>query len=845
MDTSAFWIIVLALWIWVLQNRIKELEKRVQSLLSRQDAQASLAPQETSAIEVHRELPKPETSVTERKSETDRVQEESAVAAFKDAHAQEAFKEPSLLFGWLTRYFGGGNLLVRIGGVILFFGLAFLVKYAAAHIEVSIGVRLVLIALFGMALCIIGWRLRQREGAYGQILQGVGVAVLYLVVYAAAKFYMLLSLNLSFALMFGIVVFGSILAIMQKSQPLALFSTAGGFLAPILASSGAGSHVILFGYYLLLNFGILLMAWQYSWRVLNLTGFLFTFVIATAWGVLQYQSALFETTEPFLLLYFVMYIVITVLFAQKGKRDRIDTMLLFGLPAVVFPLQTALVSHITDGAGWSAVGFGLFYLVLGVFLKKRVENRLLTESFYGIGILFLTLSIPYFFEANITAALWAMEASAAICLSLKQSHVWGRYAAEVLLVIAMLLYLQSAAHQPLSLSLYLGYLLITIALFVSGALLHVHRKSLQKDHQVPELFLLLSFLVWMGSVYRVAEVWTHVRTMHIMTLGVTAGSILFYLAQMRVKWKILVEALQVTLPLGALFFLASLSDADYFDPFIGIGTWVFVSLFLWQGYLLYRFAETWHLAGKLHVLSLWFGTGVLSLALYSYAMMHLGGGVVAWMLVASVPLLMSWLLLQRVGFAGRLAPYKESYQKTGVGGLLVFLFLWEIALLRFSLTETGVPYLPLLNPLDLMQAAVLWLLFLWSLHFLREHFWQKLLAFFALILLSTIFARAVHYYADVPYTIPALWHSLYFQTGVSILWSLTAFVLMYLSKRYGSRLFWMSGFALLGLVVVKLFFVEMAQSGTVERIVSFLAVGVLLLLIGYFVPLPPNAEDDE
>jgi uncharacterized membrane protein len=54
----------------------------------------------------------------------------------------------------------------------------------------------------------------------------------------------------------------------------------------------------------------------------------------------------------------------------------------------------------------------------------------------------------------------------------------------------------------------------------------------------------------------------------------------------------------------------------------------------------------------------------------------------------------------------------------------------------------------------------------------------------------------------------------------------------------------MAGFGLLIVVVLKLFFVELAHSGTIERIISFMVVGTILLLIGYFVPMPPSKEEE-
>ncbi|MBL3921596.1 DUF2339 domain-containing protein, partial [Bacteroides thetaiotaomicron] len=84
--------------------------------------------------------------------------------------------------------------------------------------------------------------------------------------------------------------------------------SAGGFLAPVLLSTGQGNHVALFSYYALLNAGIFAIAWFKAWRPLNLLGFVFTFTIGSAWGVTAYRPALFASTEPFLILFFLMYV---------------------------------------------------------------------------------------------------------------------------------------------------------------------------------------------------------------------------------------------------------------------------------------------------------------------------------------------------------------------------------------------------------------------------------------------------------------------------------------------------------------------------------------------------------
>ena len=169
------------------------------------------------------------------------------------------------IFAWFTR----GNPVVRIGIVILFFGISFLVKYAADRNVLPIELRLAGIALAAVAVLIVGWRLRERPGAYGLVLQGGAVAALYLTVFGAIKLYQLLPGGLAFVLMVALVSLSGALAVLQNARSLALFGAAGGFITPILLSSGGGSHVMLFSYYALLNAGILGIAWFKSWRILN------------------------------------------------------------------------------------------------------------------------------------------------------------------------------------------------------------------------------------------------------------------------------------------------------------------------------------------------------------------------------------------------------------------------------------------------------------------------------------------------------------------------------------------------------------------------------------------------
>src|SRR6185436_6152821 len=95
--------------------------------------------------------------------------------------------------------------------------------------------------------------------------------------------------------------------------------------------------------------------------------------------------------------------------------------------------------------------------------------------------------------------------------------------------------------------------------------------------------------------------------------------------------------------------------------------------------------------------------------------------------------------------------------------------------------------------------------------------------------------RALHHFGEVPYTLDAMLASMLARAAVSIFWTSLAFALLVVAARVGARVIWLTGSGLLGVVVIKLFLIDLSSTGTVARIVSFVGVGVLLLIIGYVV----------
>jgi uncharacterized membrane protein len=158
------------------------------------------------------------------------------------------------------------------------------------------------------------------------------------------------------------------------------------------------------------------------------------------------------------------------------------------------------------------------------------------------------------------------------------------------------------------------------------------------------------------------------------------------------------------------------------------------------------------------------------------------------------------------------------------------------------------PYLPLLNPIDIMQWLVFGVLAMWLLRCKDEwpeFVWPNTLILAAaggsiFVWLNAVLLRTLHHTQHIPYQIDALADSMLVQMSLTIFWTLIALALMLTATRRVERILWLVGAALLSVVVIKLFMFDLSRISGIERIVAFIGVGILLLLIGYFSPLPPR-----
>jgi uncharacterized membrane protein len=752
---------------------------------------------------------------------------------------------------WITRLLSG-NLLAKAGVVLLFFGAASGLKMAADYGLFPPAVRLLMAALAGAALIAFGHnRARQSvQQAFGFAVQGGGFALLYLSLYFAFSRYGYIGATPAFA---GFALLGmgcALLAMRQDSPALAWLGLAGAFFAPALASSGGNQYQILFGHFLLLDVFIVWISSRTGWRSLNLLGFFLTTLFGFAWALARYSVAFRPDIEAFLLAFFVLYTLAPALLAhyrQPASRSWLDGTLLFGVPAVAAMVQGAL-GYERDYLALTALLAGLYYLGLAA-LTRRSDNPVLPRAFVALAITCLTVAVPLYFGASVTAVFWALEGAAVLAFGLHQQRQLAVLAGTAIQVLAAMRLLD--AHSFLQGgTLFLNDFFpgaLTLALAGGFSAWRWHRHDGQPFTQL--LALGWAVVWWLLAGWNEAS--TQLATGHLygaVLFWMSAGALALEALAARLGWTAGRYAATALWPAALLAMLAATGSSGH-----PLASWMAFSLplALVTAYgILYR-----QQAGGLVE---WLKTRHLALFWMLMLAAVLEAGWQAEQFAPAVPL-WSPVAILAVLCLGLLALRQlQQRQRWPVAGLdtlydlvapapLAAGLVLGVALLNLNFSGSwNLPYLPLLNPLDLISLIALACLWRrwntpgWQQH--TGHTGLALLSGLGLLWLTALWARITHHFLDVALTSEALRHSELFQAGVSLLWTAVAIAAMLLGSRRHMRQIWFAGVGLLGIVGFKLLFLDLGQASLAIRTATLLGMGGLILIAGYFAPAPPRNE---
>ncbi|MGO2305298.1 MAG: DUF2339 domain-containing protein [Providencia sp.] len=764
-------------------------------------------------------------------------------------------------FNWLVK----GNPLAKVGILLLFLGVAYLLNYTVQNDIISPQIRLLLSTVGCLALLGTGWWLRNKKELFGLILQGGAIGCLYITVFAAFKLYTMLPYAMTFVFMLLICAASIMLALLQRTISLAILASIGGYLAPILLSTGGGNHIILFSYYLMLSGAILIISLWQAWRPLNLVGMFMTYGVAILWGLTNYQAEYYLSCQLFIIANLIIFNALTQLFAIRFDHSQqlvVDNTLLFVPPFISIALQYFISEGIGLLPAFVALLLGCLYLIAGLHIHKRYKNagKNMALGNIIIGSGFITLAIPLALTFEWTSIIWSMEGLLILWFGLQQNQKKMTLIGSLLIVVSAITLLSDYPYLYWTRSSIYMVPVLLVACFCAGGLFHSRRKQESHFDVLSYGFLILGLIVWACWVPMITDIlsWSGESEGFIIMALVVISVWIWRSYAIKIDWVPLLLC-QSFLWLVGYYYLALNFIYDENPMGLGEGSLIW-PVILGSSILFvihaYKVRNIW-MQRVLHGANFWLILTFIATQVNWFVEilpwgMHELGYFFYVMAITLTTLVLYWLQ------QNRLSPMRRHgliYWYSFLPVMVVLIILSYCANLEDGKLMFW-NYIPLINPLDeagLFSIAAILLMhrgFAQKLKKVTEYdIWIMrglVVATAALSVLwfNGILIRATADFADLNWNFYVLYHSRLVQTVLSISWALAALVCMVIAAVKRNRIWWFSGAGIFACVIVKLFLIDIYGQDGISRAISFIVVALLILIVGYFSPLPPKVDHD-
>jgi uncharacterized membrane protein len=360
--------------------------------------------------------------------------------------------EPDKKVGTLTLEQRIGTRWILIAGVIaVIVGAGFFVKYAYDNEWIGPTGRVVIVAIAGLIALAAGEVTRRR--GYGIVAKGVtamGFVLLYMAVFGAYWYYKLFdSQTPAFVLAVLVTAAAMLYAVSLNEVLMAFLSLLGGFLTPVIVSTGENRPIALFTYALVLGIGAMLCALYRKWRAVNVLAFVGTFLLYTGWFEKFYRPAMktvggapeqVAIALVWLGVFLGVYLVLPLLYelVKKVKAKKEDVILVLANASVVFYyLWVILFKEYRQGLAFGALGLCAAHLAVMSAVVKRCKDDLnLRLALLAIGLFFLTIAIPLYLEMYAIAMAWAVEGVILVVIGLRYRSIWTQIGGAVALLLS-------------------------------------------------------------------------------------------------------------------------------------------------------------------------------------------------------------------------------------------------------------------------------------------------------------------------------------------------------------------------------------------------------------------------
>jgi uncharacterized membrane protein len=424
----------------VVLQRLGEVNRQLSDLRHRlskdaPNAAISAKPPSSAAASEQRTAPQPPSpavvAIDAPKTLPPTPPEQKAARSLPLPRAPEPAAAPTpALSDHLTEARLGQRGLLVVGIVILVVGIGYFLQYSFQQGWVSPAMRVFMTYLSGGALLALGELFRRRAYAsFGLTLAGGGVATLYFATFAGYGLYSLLPAIPAFSLMVVVTILAGTLAVFYNNRWLAVLGIVGGFATPLLIQVETPATVPFFLYLVILNTGILGIAYYRAWGLLHYLGAVATWLVFFSWLIGPSSRADFWYELAFANFTFLVYALAPLLYSlrtgQKNTAGAWSLIVPNTLLALGVSLEMISVKFSQQAGGALTVAYGLFFVALASWIQRhRPASKGAFSAALVKAILFTGLTIPLLFSGPWITAFWAIAAIAVGWAGVRLGNRW-------------------------------------------------------------------------------------------------------------------------------------------------------------------------------------------------------------------------------------------------------------------------------------------------------------------------------------------------------------------------------------------------------------------------------------
>ena len=366
--------------------------------------------------------------------------------------------------------FIGENLINKIGVLILVLGISYFVKYAIDKDWINEPARVGIGVLCGALVMGIAHKLRKNYAAFSSVIVAGAIAIFYFTIGIAFHDYHLFNQTVAFSIMVIITAFSALISLSYDRIELAVLSLIGGFAVPFMVSTGEGNYVVLFSYIIILNIGILAIAYYKKWNLVNILAYIFTVLLYFAWLTKDLSS-----NKPHylggLVFGFIFYFIFILMnlvnnIRSKGEFSKTQLTILASNTFLFYAAGMAILTNYhPELKGLFTTILALLNLIYAWILYKKFDlDQKAAYLLIGLTLTFITLAIPIQFEGNYITLFWAAEAVLLLWLSQKSkiaSYRFGSIIVHLLMIFSLIMDWNKYYNGTLPLNIIINPIFIT------------------------------------------------------------------------------------------------------------------------------------------------------------------------------------------------------------------------------------------------------------------------------------------------------------------------------------------------------------------------------------------------